>query len=359
MKNFKIIFLIQFFLIFNLSSAQLKEIFEKGTITRKGGTKVNGFIRNDDLKYKLYKTCFKQSLSDDNCVVYDTNQLKSFKTEKGEVFDLMTLSINNKTIEVTLFAKKIVEGEVALYKAIYNSNVFYIISKNETKYILQKDLFISGQTEVKRYNYLGILNIATDNFPIKTNNTLIEYSENNFKEIINQYNKSLGFESKTIKLKEKATNFLILTAGTGFTEDNGSEYFFQLTNRIYYPNFSKNTSLNIGLNYYNLSFNDRLEGDVNQSLISLPFQIQYNFINKNIRPFVFSGINISYNKRVDNDGNSLLDDKGFQKDFGFSFLFGGGIEIDLYKGLMIKSEYRYETFNHGILFGLAYNFSKQ
>jgi hypothetical protein len=358
MKNLHSLLILLILITFNQTNAQLKEVFEKGTITKKDGTKIDGFIRNDDLNYKLYKTCFKTSITDKKCTVYDTSQIKSFQTEKGEIFDLMTLIVDNKTTEISLFAKKIIEGKTSLYKSVYNSNVFYIISKNGTKYVLQNDLFISGQTEVKRYNYMGILNLATENFPIKTNNTKIEYNEKNFKDIVTQYNTSLGFESKTIKLKEKATKFFIASIGGGSIDNGGSEYFIQLTNRIYYPNFNKNTSLNIGLNYYDLNFIDRVDGDVNQSLISIPFQLQYNILNKNIRPFLFSGMNFSYTRRLDSKGNSLIEDKGLQQDFGFSFLLGAGIEIDIYKGFMLKSEYRYETFNHGILFGIAYNFSK-
>jgi len=64
-------------------------------------------------------------------------------------------------------------GKTSLYKGLHEKSVFYIISKKDKNYILQNDKFISGQTKVSRYNYVGILNLATENVPIKTNTTIL------------------------------------------------------------------------------------------------------------------------------------------------------------------------------------------
>jgi hypothetical protein len=355
MKKIKILFFILTYLSVNLSSAQLKEIFEKGSIINNSDNEIKGYIKNDDFTYKSTKICFKSTLEDKKYIIYDTSQIKSFQTERGEKFDLFTVNLNNNSTEATLFAKKILDGETSLYKGLHKSLVFYIIKKNNTNYILQNDMFFSGQTEVKRYNFRGILNLVTENLPIKTN-TEVKFSENIFIDIITKYNLSKGSDSKEIKLKEKkTTKFLIVNIGGGARGDE-SEYFIQLINRIYYPRISKNSSLNIGINYYNYQFTEsNIENK--QSLITIPFQLQHNILNKNIRPYIFTGFNFSYLTRVDNQGNSQIE-SGLQNDFGFSFLLGGGLEVDIYKGLMLKSEYRHETFTHLILFGIGYNFSK-
>lgn len=267
---------------------------------------------------------------------------------------MLEISLNNNTIDIKVFAYLILKGKASLYKGIYKSNVFYVISKDTTNYVLQNDVFIPGHTEVKRYNYKGILNLATENLPIKSNSD-IGFRENDFIEIITKYNLSKGSEIKDFRQKEKATKFLIAYAGGGVGKDD-SEYFFQLIHRLYYPRISKSTSLNIGVNYYNYQVND-LNNASKISLISLPFQIQHNLSNKSFRPYLFTGINFSYLRKVDDDNNSLLED-GFQSNYGFGFLYGAGIEIDIYKGLMLKSEFRYETFAQLILFGIGYNFSK-
>lgn len=363
MKYKNLLFLASIFFLTNLSNAQLKEFYEKAHIKTKNGNTKQGYIRNDDFKHKITEICFKSSFTDKKCRSYDTSEIKSFKTENGEIYDLIETRLNNNSTPVTLFAKKIIDGKTSLYKGLYEKSVFYIISKEDKNYVLQNDKFISGQTKVSRYNYVGILNLATENLPLRTN-TSIEFKEQIFIEIISKYNTSQRSDFDIIKTKEKPVNFLILTAGLGFGDSSESEYFAQFTNRVYFPKFSKNTSLNIGLNYYNYRFTIPRavslgsDFEATQSLISVPIQLQHNFANKNIRPYVFMGTNISYLSVNDDEGNSLLDDSGFQSEFGLSFLYGAGIEIDLYKGIMLKSEYRHETFTHLVLFGIGYNFSK-
>jgi opacity protein-like surface antigen len=362
MNYIKLIVVASLLLITNQINAQLKENYEKGQIITKNGKKKSGYIRNDDFKHKISKVCFKTSLADKKCRPYDTSELILFQTENGEVYNLFVIKLDNDVTQATLFAKKILDGKAAsLHKGYHNQNVFYIISKDDKNYILQNDQFISGQTEIKRFNYVGILNFATKNLPIRTN-TKVEFKEQLFIEIIGNYNTEESSDFNIIETKEKPTNFLIVNAGIGLGNSNESEYFAQFTNRIYFPKFSRNTSLNIGLNYYNYQYTETDEigrdTEVTQSLISAPFQLQYNFANKNIRPFIFSGMNFSYYSKKDKNGKSLLEDSGLQSEFGLSFLFGAGIEIDLYKGLMLKSEYRHETFTQLILIGIGYNFSK-
>lgn len=363
MKHKKLLFLILILFSFSILNAQLKQFYEKGQITIKNGEIKQGYIRNDDFKHKIDKVCFKLSLTDEKCRFYDTSEIVSFKTENGEIYDVIETSLNNNTSPITLFAKKILNGKTSLYKGLHEKSVFYIISKKDKNYILQNDKFISGQTKVSRYNYVGILNLATENLPIKTNTTIL-YKEQVFIDILSKYNTSKGDDFEIIKTKEKPVRFYILTAGIGFGNSSESEYFAQFTNRIYFPKFSKNTSLNIGLNYYNYKFvipravSLGSDFEATQSLISVPFQLQHNFANKNIRPYAFIGMNISYLSVKDDEGNSIIEQRGLQSDFGLNFLFGGGIEVDLYKGLMLKGEYRYETFSHLMLFGIGYNFSK-
>ena len=69
------------------------------------------------------------------------------------------------------------------------------------------------------------------------------------------------------------------------------------------------------------------------------------------------GLNFSYLKVVDDMSHPLFDD-GLHPNFRTGIVYGAGIEIDLYKGIMLKSEYRKEVFTHLILFGIGYNFSK-
>ena len=124
--------------------------------------------------------------------------------------------------------------------------------------------------------------------------------------------------------------------------------------RKYYPKISKNTSLNIGLNYFHYQFKERNK-KFTQSLFSIPLLIQHNFFNKNIRPYIFAGISLNYIQIKNSSENSLLE-KRFQKTYGINFPYGAGFEIDIYEGIYLKSEYRDEAYSHPILFRIGYFF---
>ena len=52
-------------------------------------------------------------------------------------------------------------------------------------------------------------------------------------------------------------------------------------------------------------------------------------------------------------------EKGFQDNFGLGLLLAGGVKADIYKGLMLKVEYRHENYPHLVLAGVGYNFSQR
>ena len=249
------------------------------------------------------------------------------------------------------------KGECSLYKCSYNDKDIYVVKNKSNNYVLQNDELISGETEIRKYNYRGILNIATDGF--SNTNKVIEFNENSFIKIITEFNSSIGLESKVLTYNEKRINYLIATIGGGFKQ-NESEYFFQGIYRIYYPKISRSTSLNFGLNYFynkNSEVYNNVTYNFTSSLISLPVQLQQNFLNEKFRPYIFAGFNLNYLKVVDKNDNSVLFN-GLQNNIGLGIVYGTGIEFDLYKGLLAKCEYKFESYRHVILFGIGYNFSK-
>jgi len=338
--------------------AQLKDTFEKGFIITNENVGIDGYIKTNDLSNLSTEICFKLAETDVKFINYNTTQIKSFQTLTGKIFDLFSIKINNRSTEITVFANRVLQGETSLYKTIYKSTTFYIVVTKDENYVLQDDELIPGETKIKKYQYQGVLNIATKGF-LKKKHQKIAFRETDFIKIISEYNTSKGYESKEVAYNEKNIHYFIVNIGGGYKKDV-SELFFQAMYRLYYPKISRSTSLNFGLNYFSYQSSEPSNADISgfkESLISIPCQFQQNLLNKNIRPYVFGGISLSYFKVVDDKNNPLLED-GLQKSFGIGALYGAGIEIDLFKGIMLKSEFRSEIFTHLILFGIAYNFSK-
>ena len=335
-----------------MSNAQLKEKFEKGWIINNNNVKIDGYIKIDDLSKMSSKVCLKQNLEEKECTTYNTTELKSFQTSDDNSFDLLNLKMNNNQDKLNVFANLILKGEkLSLYKSIYKSDIFYIITKDDKNYVLQNDKLISGEMDFRKYHFIGILNFVTENMLLE-NKLKTDFNEDDFVDIITEYNKLKGFQSKDLRVKKKSMNFIIANIGLGF-ENNGFEYYGQVMYRKYMPKISRSTSLNIGVSYFNYQFTQKNK-DYTQSLLSIPLQVQQNIFNKNIRPYIFAGLSLNY-LQIKHDDNSILSE-GFQKTYGINLLYGAGIEIDIFKGIYLKSEYRNEAYSHPILFGIGYIF---
>src|SRR6056300_924703 len=148
LKNFIIL---SFFLFTCLMNDQLKELYEKGFVVKTNNDTLSGYIKTDDLKGFSCNVSFKTNLEDDESNIFNTSDLKSFRTKTGKIFDLLKVKINNKKEEISVFANLILEGETALYKSIYKSSTFYIVSKSKENFALQKDELKTGDSKITRY----------------------------------------------------------------------------------------------------------------------------------------------------------------------------------------------------------------
>lgn len=349
----KQIFLLATFFFTFICNAQLKEKFEKGWIINNKNLKIEGYIRTDDLSKLSSGICFKRNLDVKKCQVYTTTELKSFQIGDSDTFDLLNFKINNKQQEVALFLNLITKGNVlSLYKGIFKSDIFYVLSKKGRNYALQNDKLVSGETEIRRYHYRGILNLVTEGLA-QRGNKKIKFDEDYFVEIVTEYNVLKKSKVTDLRFKEKTKSFVLPNIGIGF-ENDGFQYYGQVMYRKYLPRISRSASLNIGISYFNYQFKSQ-NRDFTQSLLSIPLQIQQNFSNKNVRPYIFAGISFNYLKISDENNNSIIDE-GFQKSYRINLLYGAGIEIDILKNIYLKGEYRREAYSHPIMFGIGYTY---
>ena len=174
---------------FNIAKAQLKDTFEKGIIITNENVKMDGYIKTNDLSHLSTEISFKLTEEDVKYINYNTTQIKSFQTETGKIFDLLAIKINNNSKEIAVFASLILKGQTSLYKTIYKSTTFYIVVTKDENYVLQNDEIITGETNIKKYNYEGVLNIATEGFLVN-NYQKIAFNELDFIKIISEFNTS-------------------------------------------------------------------------------------------------------------------------------------------------------------------------
>jgi opacity protein-like surface antigen len=347
-----------FFVLYCFTAfGQLDEKFEKGSYIDKENKKIEGFIMFTDLSKYSSGICFKISENEENCSKFGVSEIKEFSTESGKKFEILTFKINNNTDEITVFANLMIKGKASLSKTVYLGNEIYIVNNNNVNYILQNDEVMAFDANKRKYYFRGNLSMATDGYSNSFVN--IDFEDKDFNKIIKGYNTLNGSESQILSYKEKNVNYIIGVIGGGFNNIS-TEYFIQTTYRTYFPKISQNVSLNIGLSYYNNTASSKKNSFIpnnNYALTTIPLQFQYNFFTKEFRPYLFGGLNLSHVKYKNNNEYFNIN-KGLQKTFGLGILYGGGIEIDTQKGLILKLEYRNEIFPHSIMLGIGYNFSK-
>lgn len=149
--------------------------------------------------------------------------------------------------------------------------------------------------------------MATDNLIMK-NNINTKFDEDNFAGILIDYNNLKGYTLKDLRAEEESIPFILTNIGFELSNNN-LQYYGQVMYRKYIPKISSSTSVNIGVSYYRYRFTDQ-NRNFNQSLLSLPFQIQQNILNKKIRPYFFAGLSLTYLKLTDRNDNSLIN-QGF------------------------------------------------
>ena len=364
MKFIKNLFFLLLLTTVSVSFGQLRETLFKGTLVLTNGQTKEGFIKNQSVSEYAKEVKFKTAETDKKFESFTSQTLKSFTTQNGHSYETITIKVNNNKDEVTVIAQKILTGKASLYLTYYDTKAIYVVENNGVFYVLQNDELIMGDLQMTRYNFRGVLNMATETFMAGKEN--IDFDEKTFINLITDYNKDKGSESTILIPKEKAIKYFTVYGGFG-KGNNGNDvdnlFVFQANYRLYFPSLSRTTSINLGLNYVNNKYEVKTvyfyKTDINKydaKIISIPFTIQQNFATKSWRPYVFGGFSL-VNVKATNEKNESIIGKGFQKDSGFSIVYGAGMELDIYKGITTKVEYRNEIIPYYFV-GIGYNFMR-
>ena len=347
--------------------AQLGKTFSKGTVTLQSGETLRGYIRNDELAKMNYRVNFKAAAEDKNTVVYDTSTVKKLVMEDGDVFEYLRFQEQESGTNLAVLAKLLIRGKASLYKMIYKSDeTFYLLNSRDSLYLLRNDKMDAGMTATDEtlYHFKEILFGALAGANISADEAeRISFTQSDIGRLVLMYNKTMGGENTVVTAKEQSVHYVVIGAGGMLKNSAENELYLEAVYRTYIPKISKGTSFNVGLRYYKYKFAETVTGfyfstttNYRSTLVTLPVYLQQNILNKNIRPFLFAGLNASYWKVRDQYDNEVAG-KGIKGNVGIAFLFGGGIEANVYKGITLNASYRYENYGHLVLAGISYIFS--
>jgi len=344
--------IIVFYFNCKTANAQLQDEYVKGKITLTNNQQKEGYIKRESLEKMNCFIYFKETENQKDPMKYDTLSITGFTMQTGEIFERIIFEPNPKLKNRSFFGSLLLRGKASVYEVVYNGAQLYIVSNEGTNYPLQDDVLEINATAITPHYFRNYLTKAIgDSFNAKISR--MNFNEGSILQIVSEYNTSKSSFSIPTLVKKSNVSFLILNVGMGRGTGDKKETYVQGIYRVYFPKYSKSTSINTGISYFKYRLSESYNGKVTNyspSLISIPLQVQQNLLNKNIRPYLFAGLNLCYLKDASAPNFYI---------YGIGLIYAAGIEADIYKGVMAKIEARYELYRHPLSIAIGYNFSKK
>lgn len=340
--------------------AQIKIQDTKATISLNNGELLSGFIK-DEILSKMNMGVKFRTTTNKEFTTYTIQEFKSIQLNNGENYKVINASKPRDTIKRNLLGTLILKGKLSLYEAIYNESTVYIAVKDNDTFWLQDDELDNDEKKIKRYYFKQILFNAVQDGEITENEVNhINFTDDDILEVITKYNSNKNSKSEKIVYKIPNEKFVVAGISANFFDKDKKESLVNIFYRIYNPRISKSTSINIGIQYSYFQETilvNHVKLGIQQfkptySTLSLPFLVQQNILNKSVRPYFKGGLALTYSKITN---HPFPQETGFQKTYGMGVLFGVGLEVDIYKGLMLKSDFFKDQITHLVTAGLAYN----
>lgn len=353
-----------FILLFFISSALKAQIRAEGTnarITLNSGEELSGIIKDETLTKMNSGLKFKSSTAKE-FVTYAIRDFRKLQFESGETYEVLEASLLEDTTKRQLLGALILKGYVSVYETFYNDEEVYIAVKNGKTYWLQNDELIGFEKTVKRHSFKNVLfSIIQDGGISGDEVEVTSFSEKNILALITKYNTLKNSNSELFKHKTPNQTFIITSLNSTFLNQDDIGRVADIAYRLYSPRTSTSMCVNIGIQYvyrqkikYRFVDQTKLKYQPTYSAFSIPIILQKNILSRRVRPYLKGGIALTY-LTIDKDLPFNGMDREAQKSFGFSMLYGAGLEVDLYKGFMVKSGIQNDPLQYLFTAGIAYN----
>jgi hypothetical protein len=352
---------IAFLFICFAPKAQLQDQYVKATVHFTDGKTITAAVLNEETEKLNNSISIKDSSNKKSKTTYSAYDIRSIEFENGKKFRQITFTPHGSEDTLTVLGRLIVTGKIDLLQVYYKNEEILIAIRDGEPYPMQKDEFTSLDRELKYHHYnaylLSALRDAPDAIREKTAKT--DFDQKDISKLFVEYNKLYDNPVEILKTTNQNKKFFI--AGVLFkkTKENPYGFFGFINYRLYVTDFSRSTSLNTGIHFYNYQsktiYSPTQTITSTRTIASIPIFVQQNLLNKAVRPYLFAGLNATYVHEKTDDRYAVTA-KGFQRNYGVNMLGGAGIEINIISNLMLKADYRYENVAHGFMGGVAFLF---
>ena len=344
-----------------LSNATLlcQENFKSGFIVKNGNDTVRGLVRND-IEEKLTKQVIFKS-TNGTIETYLPQDIESFGFDGGNLFRVV------KYIDPTddysgkeQFAKLLFDGINDLYSFIRKDNYFFVSRvKSDTTLLLFDDIQNAQGQLIEQGNYQNqLFFIGRECEKMRAQAQKIHYNETALLNYFITLDKCLGNDNASVihYVKPETITQVYIFAG-GLPLGDKYQVMGQAVLKIVIPSQSRKTSLNTGIVYlrnknigvYQNFWGTKTKYDHVTDIFEIPLLIQYDLLEKKIRPFVYGGPGVAYKRETDFDGSSTSTKGGV----GLTLVGGLGIEGYVSKKVFLKIDWRYDLLAHYPVVGIG------
>lgn len=203
-----------------LSYAQ--QVFVRGYIIDQKGDTTHGWIHDQSDKQLTKQFFFKADLSQTNSQVIEPKSVKQFEFDYGRhfaSFDLGKALANYSGDTATVFLKRIVDGDVELYKLALGTNAEKFFVYSDSSGLLALELPIKsfkknvGSEDAYLTRYVGVLNTIFNKCDENENDwSDSKYNRESLSNAFVNYNHCIG-SANSSKYEDKASVRPIITVG--------------------------------------------------------------------------------------------------------------------------------------------------
>ena len=344
--------------------------FKKGYIVKGKSDTVRGYIKEDLEETFVQSITFKDASGAKK--TFSITDLQAFGFDQGAVYRLVSyVQPPDSVKKQSHFAKLLMTGPFDLFSFRKKDNLYFVVYTTDSSYLLYDDQTTQLGEVSEQGNYRNFLAFFARECPsISATADKVNFSEQALISYFTSLEKCNGtFSGSQINYsKPKTERYILLTAGA-FALDKKSEIFVQALIQFFWPSFSKKTSLNTGLAY---SRNTRetstpysmgeIKDEWATELYELPLIIRYDILSRRVRPYIYGGAAIGTKREKQTVSKiSSFETEIFTTNhtsFGVAPLLGGGIDVSVWKSLLINVDWHYDVISHLPVVGIGFRSNK-
>lgn len=351
--------------LFLFSATYSQDGFVNGYIINNSKDTLRGLI-HQNIEEELFASIQFRESESATPKVFLPGQIESFGIGE-DIFrsvSFLNTSLDNPALD-SCFAKQLVTGKYNLYTFSRKERRFYVVIFEKNAQLLFDNFYTNLGDPVQDGNFATRMRLIMNQCPeVSLKYQSFEFGQKQMAGYFENLDRCLAPASARSYYHKNKTDMNIYFLAGGFPLKDYEQFCVEIGARFNSPSLSRNTFLNVGLRYTYLNYishdNDKNYPNIIYSTIttsriySIPVTIQYDFLLKKIRPYVYAGFSALYNNETITTNVPYPDPDPIHPNF--SPILGFGIEAYIGKHLFLKVDERYEVYVQYPVLSIGYAF---